>query len=217
MRNRSAREGVVPAMKNTLTALAILCLAACSAPGPKAEPAQPIARSGQVETAIFAGGCFWCAEHDLEEIPGVINVVSGYTGGARVNPTYDNHEGHVEAVRVEFDPGVISYRALTDRYWRLVDPTDAGGQFCDRGYAYQTAVFVTAQQRDAAEASKVEAQAALGKAIVTPIRDAALFTDAEDYHQDYAKKNPVRYRYYRNGCGRDQRLRQVWGKSPKDE
>jgi peptide-methionine (S)-S-oxide reductase len=215
MRNHSSAGSVIPRMKNFLLAFASIALIACSAPAPKAEPAPPIARTGQVETAVFAGGCFWCAEHDLEAIPGVIDVVSGYTGGTLANPTYENHEGHVEAVRVEFDPGVISYRNLTDRFWRLVDPTDAGGQFCDRGPAYATAVFVTPQQREMAEASKAQAQAALGKPIVTPIREAALFTDAEDYHQDYSKKNPVRYSYYRNGCGRDQRLRQVWGDQAK--
>jgi peptide-methionine (S)-S-oxide reductase len=202
-------------MRQVLFALLCFTITACSAPPRLATAATP-AVSGPTQQAIFAGGCFWCAEHDLEAIPGVVSVVSGYTGGDLPAPTYENHEGHVEAVRVVFDPEQVSYRELIDAYWRLVDPTDAGGQFCDRGTAYETAVFVAPAQRADAEASKIAAAKALGRPIVTPIRDISAFTLAEDYHQDFAKKNPVRYRFYRNGCGRDQRLRQVWGVSPKD-
>ena len=172
------------------------------------------------ETAIFAGGCFWCVEHDLDAIAGVISVESGYTGGKEPNPTYEQVSsettGHYEAVKVLFDPSKISYGQLIDRFWRLVDPTDGGGQFCDRGPSYRTAVFVKdAAQRKAAEASlaRVQAGPLKGRA-VTPIRDAAPFWRAEGYHQDYAEKNPLRYNVYRQGCGRDSRLRAVWGSTP---
>ena len=164
------------------------------------------------QSAVFAGGCFWCTEADFEKIPGVISAVSGYTGGALPNPTYENHAGHVEAVRVVYDDTKVSYATLVNRYWPTVDPTDAGGQFCDRGSAYKTAVFVsTPAQRQAAEASRRQAALRLKKPIVTPIRDAARFWPAEGYHQDYAKKNPLRYNVYRRGCGRDARLKALWG------
>jgi peptide-methionine (S)-S-oxide reductase len=142
-------------------------------------------------------------------------VVSGYTGGTAPNPTYENHNGHLEAVRVRFDPRRISYRALTDRFLRTIDVFDEGGQFCDRGYSYTTAIFVAPAQRSDAEAAKAAAERALGRRIVTPIREATFFTDAEAYHQDYAKRNPVRYRFYRTSCGRDARVRQVWGQAAK--
>lgn len=169
------------------------------------------------ETAYFAGGCFWCAEHDMAAIPGVINVVSGYAGGDQKHPTYENHDGHLEAVKVVFDPAKISYRQLVDRFWPLIDPTDAGGQFCDRGHSYTTAVWVQNQrQLDAANASRAAAATKLktGK-VVTPILRFSTFTPAEAYHQDYAIKNPLRYNIYRQGCGRDKRLKAVWGRAPK--
>jgi peptide-methionine (S)-S-oxide reductase len=166
-----------------------------------------------VEQAIFAGGCFWCVEHDFAKIPGVVDAVSGYTGGDRLNPTYENHEGFYEAVRVSFDPAKISYAQLVEKYWRVVDPTDAGGQFCDRGDSYRTAIFVTPAQAPIAQASKAALirSRAVKDPIVTPILPVKTFWIAEDYHQDYAKKNPVRYNFYRNGCGRDARVRAVWG------
>jgi len=167
-----------------------------------------------LETAWFAGGCFWCLEHDMAKIPGVVDAVSGYAGGDLQNPTYENHEGHREAVRVTYDPARISYRQLVDRFWPLVDVTDAGGQFCDRGPQYSTAVWVaTEAQRQAAEASKAAAAARLkGRTIVTPILRYTSFWNTEGYHQDYAAKNPVRYAYYRASCGRDARVKAVWGR-----
>ena len=169
------------------------------------------------ETAVFAGGCFWSMEHDTAHIPGVTGVVVGYTGGRLAHPTYEDVSsettGHLEAVKVTFNPDRISYGALVERYWHIIDPTDGGGAFCDRGASYHSAIFVASpQQRATAEASK----AALDKGtlrgrIVTPIRDAAAFWPAEDYHQHYADKNPLAYQAYRIGCGKDRRLREIWG------
>lgn len=163
------------------------------------------------QTAVFAGGCFWCVESDFEKLDGVGDVVSGYTGGAMQNPTYRNHGGHVEAARIPFDPNVISYRELADYFFRHIDPLDDGGQFCDRGHSYTTAIFYDGDDQKAdAEAAKAAAEEALGKSVVTPIQALDQFWDAEGYHQDYYKKNPVRYNFYRNGCGRDRRVKQVW-------
>ncbi len=180
------------------------------------------------ETAVVAGGCFWCVESDFESVPGVKSVVSGYTGGTVKNPTYKQvtkgGTGHYEAVEIRFDPAKISYAKIIDLFFRSVDPTDAGGQFCDRGDSYRTAIFVkNAAQREAAEAAKAEAMAALGREIVTPIETAGPFYKAEDYHQDYykgsnlvltrrgPKKQSEAYKFYRNACGRDQRIKQLWG------
>ncbi len=166
-----------------------------------------------VETAVFAGGCFWCVESDFEKLDGVGDVQSGYSGGSLQNPTYRNHEGHLEVARIPFDPEVISYRELVDYFFRHVDPLDDGGQFCDRGHAYATAIFYNSDaQRQAAEASKAEADKELGKPTVTPIRALDRFWVAEDYHQDYYKKNPIRYKFYRTSCGRDRRVAKLWGK-----
>ena len=166
------------------------------------------------ETAVFAGGCFWCVETDFDSVKGVISTTSGYAGGTMANPTYENHEGNVEAVRIEFDPAQVSYDQLVSAFLRSVDPTDDGGQFCDRGPQYSTAVWVaTEAQRQAAEASKAAAAARLkGRTIVTPILRYTSFWKAEGYHQDYAAKNPVRYAYYRASCGRDARVKAVWGR-----
>jgi peptide-methionine (S)-S-oxide reductase len=168
--------------------------------------------------AIFAGGCFWCVEADFDKVPGVLETVSGFIGGTTKNPSYkevvQGGTGHLEAVRVTYDPLKVSYAQLLGVFWRSVDPTDAGGQFCDRGEAYTTAIFaLDQQQRREAEQSKAELSASqvLRAPIVTPIRDAGPFYPAEDYHQDYYKKNPVRYRIYRYGCGRDARVREIWG------
>ena len=173
--------------------------------------------------AIFAGGCFWCVESDFDKLSGVISTTSGYTGGRTEMPTYKQVSaggtGHREAVRIEYDPRLVSYERLLHLFWRSVDPTDAGGQFCDRGESYETAIFaVTPEQRAQAEASKVAlAKAGVPKApIVTPIVDAGAFYAAEDYHQDYYKKNPARYKFYREGCGRDRRLHEVWGEQAMD-
>lgn len=171
--------------------------------------------SGRREVAVFAGGCFWSVESNFEHMPGVVSAVSGYAGGSRPNPTYEQVEagnGYVESVQVTFDPARISYRQLVDRFWRTIDPTDAQGQFCDKGPAYGTAVFATAAQKPAAEASRQAAQRALGaRPFVTPVRDTARFWPAEGYHQDFARLNPARYGGYSRFCGRAARLRQVWG------
>lgn len=175
----------------------------------------PHAAAAQDATAIFAGGCFWCVEADFDKVDGVLATTSGYTGGTSENPTYKQvtygDTGHYEAVRVTYDPDIVDYRTLVDYFFRHVDPTDDGGQFCDRGHSYKTAIFVDgAEERAAAEASKAEAEAALGTDVVTPILDATAFYDAEGYHQDYYQKNRLRYEYYRWGCGRDARIDEVW-------
>lgn len=162
------------------------------------------------ETAIFAGGCFWCVESDFEHLNGVIEATSGYTGGALANPTYENHEGHIEAVQVVYDPRRVTYPLLLRHFWRHHDPLDGGGQFCDRGPSYAPAIFVTETQRAEAERSKAETEQTLGRAVATPIRLASRFWRAEEYHQDYYEKNPLQYRFYRFRCGRDQRVEEVW-------
>ena len=170
--------------------------------------------------AVFAMGCFWCAETDFEEQPGVLAVVSGYTGGKEQNPTYEqvsNHQtGHYESIEITYDPSQTTYAKLLDLFWHSIDPTQGDGQFCDRGHQYQSVVFaVNADQRREAEASKaaLEASHVLKKPIVTQILPASRFWPAEDYHQDFWKKDPVRYRSYRLACGRDARLAQLWGKA----
>lgn len=183
-----------------------------------------LAGSAQAETAIVAGGCFWCVESDFEQVKGVSGVVSGYTGGDLADPTYDNHAGHLEAVEITFDPAVISYEDLMAKFLRSVDVLDAGGQFCDRGDAYRTAIFVQdGAQRKAAEAAVAEAEATLGQKIVTPVLKAKRFWVAEDYHQDYykgtnivltragPKKQSNAYKFYRKSCGRDARVAELWG------
>lgn len=167
-------------------------------------------------TITLAGGCFWCVESDFDKIEGVVETISGYTGGTLDAPTYQDvtagGTGHREAVQITFDPSLVSYETLLMAFWSSVDPTDPGGQFCDRGQSYQTAVFVADDaERALAEASKKAAAAALGQDIVTPIEQAGPFFPAEAYHQDYYQKNPVRYEYYRWSCGRNQRVKDVWG------
>jgi peptide-methionine (S)-S-oxide reductase len=170
--------------------------------------------SAETATAMFAGGCFWCMESDYQDQEGVIDVVSGFTGGTLANPTYSgNHEGHFEAIKVTYDPAVISYRQLLDLYWVSIDPFDNRGQFCDKGFSYRSAIFpATAEERQLAEQSR-EAVAAQfpGETVYTEIRDGGDFWAVEEAHQDYYLKNPVRYKYYRWNCGRDQRLKQIWG------
>lgn len=198
--------------------LFILAAAACSA-GDRAEGASAAqaADSGRRETAVFAGGCFWSVEANFERVPGVVSAVSGFAGGHTARPSYEQvvagGTGHLEAVQVTFDPARISYRRLVDRFWLTIDPTDASGQFCDRGASYGTAVFATAAQRPAADASRRAAAARLGERFVTPVRAAARFWPAEAHHQDFARRNPVRYAGYSRFCGRAQRLRAVWGEA----
>lgn len=176
-------------------------------------------RSDGLEEMIIAGGCFWCTESDFEKVDGVREAVSGYTGGTLDNPTYKkvgtNQTGHYEAVKVIYDPSVVTYRQLVDYYWKTVDPTDDTGQFCDKGASYRSAIFATPEQRPAAEASldMIEETKPFSDEIVTPILPAVTFYDAEDYHQDYYKRNSLRYKFYRNGCGRDNRLENLWGEN----
>ena len=164
--------------------------------------------------AIFAGGCFWCIESDFENVKGVTDVVSGYSGGITDNPTYKTHVSgnHREVVKITFDDAVVSYDKLLYSFWRSVDPTDGGGQFCDRGHSYTTAIYaVDEEQFKIAEASKLATGKELKDPIVTPILNAAKFYPAEKYHQDYYKKNPLRYSFYRRGCRRDDSVEAIWG------
>ena len=177
-----------------------------------------LAQTGPTAKAIFAGGCFWCVESDFDKIPGVVSTTSGYTGGSTVNPSYAqvsaHGTGHAEAVEVVFDPAKVSYAQLVERYWRTIDPTTKDRQFCDAGSPYRTAIFATdAEQLKVAQASKaaLEKTKPFKEPIVTEVVLAGAFYPAEDYHQDYYKKNPVRYQYYRSSCGRDARLKQLWG------
>ena len=163
---------------------------------------------------VVAGGCFWCVESDLEKLPGVGDVVSGYAGGGTSEPTYRNHADHLEVVEAPYDPSVISYAELAAYVLRHIDPTDAGGQFCDRGHSYTTALFFrTPEEAAAAKAAVADAEAELKQSVVTPVRQLDRFWLAEGYHQDYYKKNPLRYRLYRGNCGRDDRVADVWGKN----
>ncbi len=210
--------------KNLVSALAIsFILAGCGAVVPstsdakaKALPAQAVATENAA-TAIFAGGCFWCMERPFDQLPGVISTTSGYTGGRVDNPTYEmvggGSTGHVEAVQIVYDPSRITYAQLLDTYWKQVDPFDGNGQFCDQGGTYVPEIFVAnPSEQSAAETSKATVAAQFpGQSIEVKIVPAKTFWPAEDYHQDYYLKNPVRYAYYRNGCGRDARLRSVWG------
>jgi len=177
--------------------------------------AAPVKNGGE-SIATFAGGCFWCTEADFEKVPGVIAAVSGYIGGRVATPTYEEVSrggtGHAEAVQVRFDPARVSYEQLLKVYWRSVDPTVKDRQFCDTGNQYRTAIFThDAEQKRLAEATRVEVEKQLKVPVHTEVVEAGAFYPAEDYHQDYYKKNPIRYTFYRANCGRDARLEQVWG------
>lgn len=164
--------------------------------------------------AVFAGGCFWCMESAYEEVTGVTEVVSGFTGGSLKNPTYSgNHRGHFEAVEVTYDPSQVSYQELLDLFWRNIDPFDNNGQFCDKGPSYRSAIFAgDPDELELAEQSRAAvAERFSDREVHTEIRNASRFWPVEEYHQDYYLKNPVRYQYYRWNCGRDQRLSQIWG------
>ena len=172
----------------------------------------------RISVAIFAGGCFWCVEEAFEEVPGVVRAVSGYTGGTTIDPTYEQVSskttGHFESVQVSFDASKVSYAQLLDWFWRNIDPVDAKGQFCDKGSPYRSAIFYSNdEQKQIAEASKraLQASGRIKGEIATLILPAGPFYPAEEYHQGYAKKNPFKYQYYKQGCGRPQRLEQIWG------
>lgn len=180
----------------------------------------PAGKSAKLVAATFAGGCFWCMEPPYDVLEGVVSTTSGFMGGTTPNPTYRQvtagGTGHLEVVQVLYDPTKVTYEKLLAIYWRNVDPYDRGGQFCDRGESYTTAIFAhTPEQKKLAEASKATlvASGPLKQPIATAIRDAGPFTAAEDYHQDYYTKNPLRYKYYRYRCGRDARLEAIWGKA----
>ena len=194
--------------KIAVVALAMATMAA-AAPGPE---------QGETAKALFAGGCFWCMEPRFDELDGVVSTTSGYAGGRTANPTYEQvssgRTGHLEVLQIEYNPAKVSYEELLDVFWRNIDPLDGGGQFCDKGEQYVSAIFALDDaQASAAKASK--AAVTLDGEIQTRILPAATFYAAEEYHQDYYKKNPVRYKYYRWGCGRDQRLKKLWGEPAK--
>ena len=203
-----------------IPALAAAALAFAAAAAVAQQDSSTIAEDGQA-VATFAGGCFWCMEPPYDKLDGVLATTSGYTGGDTVDPTYEQVSGggtgHAEVVQITYDPSKVSYEELLEVFWRNVDPLDAGGQFCDRGDQYRTGIFVhDEEQRRLADASKQ----ALGDSgrfdqpIVTEIVAAGPFYPAEDYHQDYYEKNPLRYNFYRWNCGRDARLEQLWGEQP---
>lgn len=195
-----------------------MALVACGTADGQETNTTPKTKSDTQAEAVFAGGCFWCVEADFEKLPGVIEAVSGYAGGHTVNPTYNQvvrgGTGHYEVAKIIYDPSKVSYADLLEHFWTTVDPTDAGGQFCDRGQSYATAIFAGPKQIESARASKKTLQASgrLKKKVVTPVLAAGPFYRAENKHQDYYKKNPIRYKYYRTGCRRDKRLKQVWGR-----
>jgi peptide-methionine (S)-S-oxide reductase len=186
-------------------------------------------RGQSKDSIILAGGCFWCVEADFEKVKGISEVISGYTGGFVENPTYKQvvkgGTGHYEAVIVHFDPEIITTKNILDKFFRSIDPTDSGGQFCDRGHSYKSAIFTSPNQILTAKNALLEAQSILGATIVTPILEAGRFFTAEDYHQDYYKgenliftrfgpiKQKNAYKRYRTACGRDERLKELWGKA----
>ena len=193
---------------STVLVAAVLALAVSDRPA-----------AAQTAIATFAGGCFWCVESDFDHVDGVLETVSGYTGGSSENPTYHDHSGHREAVQITYDPEKVSYQRLLHVFWRSVDPTDKYGQFCDRGHSYSTAIYANSEDHlTKAMASKAELEESgkVDSSIVTPVEKAGTFWPAEDYHQDYYKKNPYRYNFYRFSCGRDARLKEVWGDEAMD-
>ena len=206
-------------LRNVLLALcASLLLTAIAANAQTTKPAAGAATA----KAIFAGGCFWCMEHPFDVLPGVVSTTSGYIGGQKKNPTYEEvssgRTGHTEAVQVVYDPKKVTYEKLLDVFWHNIDPTVKDQQFCDHGSQYRSGIFYTDdEQKRLAEASKaaLDRNKPFSAAIVTEITRASEFYPAEDYHQDFYLKNPLRYKYYRSGCGRDARLQQLWGKAPE--
>ena len=203
----------------SITAVAALAISAFIAFSTTAQtPAAKVATPANSAKAIFAGGCFWCVESDFDKVPGVISTTSGYIGGTTANPTYEQVSakgtGHAEAVEIVYDPQKVTYDRLVEYFWHTIDPTTKDQQFCDRGTPYRTAIFAQdAEQLKIARASKaaLEKSKPFKDPVVTEVVLGTKFYPAEDYHQDYYLKNPVRYKYYRNGCGRDARLKDLWG------
>ena len=179
----------------------------------------PMKAFADSQEAIFAGGCFWCLEHDLEKVDGVVSVESGYSGGDLTHPTYENHIGHQEVVKVIFDSNIISYKDLLENYWINIDPFDDRGQFCDRGNAYKPVIFTSNEEQ---ELDVKDSQKNISRDLNIPLdqlkvetRESRTFWVAEKYHQDFAVKNPLKYNFYRTSCGRDNRLKKVWGEYKK--
>jgi peptide-methionine (S)-S-oxide reductase len=173
------------------------------------------ATAEEAKTAIFAGGCFWCVEDAFDAVPGVIETISGYAGGAKPNPTYGDHEGYQEAVKVTYDPAKVTYAKLLDTYWHNIDPFDANGQFCDQGNAYRSAIFYgNDEEKSLADSTKQEIADRFKQTVATEIKPTTTFTAAEDYHQNYHTANPVSYKFYKWNCGRAQRLEQIWAPKP---
>jgi peptide-methionine (S)-S-oxide reductase len=177
--------------------------------------ASPLQAFAESEEAIFAGGCFWCLEHDLEKLDGVVSAESGYSGGDLINPTYQDHSGHQEVVKVIFDSDIISYKDLLKQYWVNIDPFDNNGQFCDRGDSYKPVIF-TSNQEQKRDAKESQETISVGlniplEQLKVDIVESKVFWLAENYHQDFAVKNPLKYNFYRTSCGRDNRLKKVWG------
>ena len=205
-----------------LVAIAIGIATALAVSGPRAQASTATGPApAGLAKATFAGGCFWCVESDFDKVPGVVGTTSGYIGGKTANPTYEQvsnkSTGHAEAVEIVYDPKRVSYEQLLEYFWRTIDPTTKDRQFCDSGSPYRTAIFaLDAKQLAAAQASlaKLEKSKPFKEPVVTEIALAGPFYAAEDYHQDYYKKNPVRYKYYRTSCGRDARVTQLWGALP---
>ncbi|MGA7616906.1 MAG: peptide-methionine (S)-S-oxide reductase MsrA [Thermoanaerobaculia bacterium] len=200
--------------KFVLLNLIVIAFAAC---GNARTPESAGGKPAHLAVATFSGGCFWCMEKPFDQTAGVVDTTSGYTGGDVVRPSYEEVSGggtgHRESERVTYDPTKVSYEQLLDVYWHNVDPFDAGGQFCDRGSQYTTAIWYHDEnQRRLAEASKQRIEQKFGKKVYTAILPAGAFYPAEDYHQNFYQKNPIRYEFYRHGCGRDRRLEEIWGK-----
>ena len=195
--------------------LAVFALTA-AAHAASSTTSSPSSHSQATGVATFAGGCFWCVESDFDHVKGVLKTTSGYTGGDTANPTYKSvtqgGSGHFEAVQIQYDPTQVTFEKLANVFWRSVDPLDAGGQFCDRGASYKTAIFAHSDaQAKTAQQTKEAVARRLGGKVATPILTAGEFYAAEDYHQDYAEKNPIRYSFYRYRCGRDARVEELWG------
>lgn len=210
------RASFAPAARALALAAALIASGAAGAQGAAQQPPG----SGPLAKATFAGGCFWCMEPPYDKLPGVVSTTSGYMGGSKRNPTYEEvssgRTGHAEVVQVVYDPARVSYEKLLEVFWRNVDPTVKDRQFCDVGSQYRTTIFYhSEEQRRSAASSKaaLEKSKPFKDPIVTPIVAATDFWPAEDYHQDYYKKNPLRYKFYRTSCGRDARLTELWGKS----
>jgi len=217
---KPAKPGTRHQNRNIRTRTTVIMLALAGIMSHAFAPAQAETQGDKTQSVIFAAGCFWCTEADFDKVDGVRETISGFIGGSVKNPTYRQvvrgGTGHTEAVRITYDPKTVSFEKLLDTYWKNVDPTDADGQFCDRGSSYRPAIFVTTdRQLELAKQSKAEAEATLGQDIIVPVQRAPAFYVAEDDHQNFYRKKPWHYARYRTGCRRDARLKQLWGQAGK--